>query len=627
VLLQQSNQPSGKNKEQVSNMCGIFGYVGKKNAVDISMNGLKRLEYRGYDSAGIAGVKDGAILYCKEVGKVAVLENEVIKTGLKADVAIAHTRWATHGIPSVANAHPHFDVLNTLAVVHNGIIENHEILRALLIAKGIKFVSQTDTEVISHLIAEYYQGDILKAVQKVVPMLEGSFALAIVHKDHPDKIIAVAHESPLVIGIGIEEAFVSSDLHAFSSYTRNVLFLEDSEIAVVTPEKIEIFNSQMIQIDKKPKVLDVITEEVSKGNYKHFTLKEIYDQPQAIKSALLSRFFEEFGTAKFEELKFDVNELLAIERILILACGTSWHAGYVGSYMIEESARIPVQLEISSEFRYKNPIVPYGTLVIAISQSGETADTLAAVRELKARGARVLGICNVHNSSLSREADATIFLRAGPEIGVCSTKAFTSQVVVLALFNLLLARMHGMTKTDGQNFIDALKKLPAQVENVLSKAGEIQVLAKKYAKYQNFFFLGRSYMFPTALEGALKLKEISYINANGYPAGEMKHGPIALINPDCPTVALCANEHTFDKIVSNLMEVKARHGKVIAIAEEGQDAIKGIADDIIWVPKTIDELATIPTTIVTQLFAYYVALERGEDIDQPRNLAKSVTVE
>lgn len=608
-------------------MCGIFGYVGKKNAVEISMNGLKKLEYRGYDSAGIAGVKNGKIVYSKEVGKVAVLQNEVIKSGLQADVAIAHTRWATHGIPSVANAHPHFDVANSLAVVHNGIIENHEMLRALLVAKGIKFVSETDTEVISHLIAESYQGDLLKAVQKVVPMLEGSFAIALVHKDHPHTIIAVAQESPLVVGIGIEEAFVSSDLHAFSSHTRNVLFLENSEIAVVTAEKIEIFNSEMAQIDKQPKELDVIIEEVTKGEYKHFTLKEIYDQPQAIKSALLSRFFEEFGTAKFEELKFDVNELHSVERILILACGTSWHAGYVGSYMIEESARIPVQLEISSEFRYKNPIVPFGTLVIAISQSGETADTLAAVRELKARGAKVLGICNVHNSSLSREADATIFLRAGPEIGVCSTKAFTSQVVVLALINLLLARMHGMTKAEGQNFIEALKKLPEQVEQVLLKADKIQVLAKKYAKYQNFFYLGRSYMFPTALEGALKLKEISYINANGYPAGEMKHGPIALINPECPTVALCANQNTFDKIVSNLMEVKARHGKVIAIAEEGQDAIKGIADDIVWVPKTIDELATIPTTIVTQLFAYYIALERGEDIDQPRNLAKSVTVE
>jgi glucosamine--fructose-6-phosphate aminotransferase (isomerizing) len=395
----------------------------------------------------------------------------------------------------------------------------------------------------------------------------------------------------------------------------------------VTPEKVEIFNSEMEQIDKKPKELEIVTEKISKGEYKHFTLKEIFDQPQSIKSALLARFFEEYGTAKFEELKFDVNELLAIERILILACGTSWHAGYVGAYMIEEIARIPVQVEISSEFRYKNPIVPYGTLVIAISQSGETADTLAAVRELKARGAKVLGICNVHNSSLTREADSTIYLRAGPEIGVCSTKAFTSQVVVLALLNLLLARMRGMSKADGQAFLEALKMLPEQVEQVLKKTDQIHKLAKKYCKYQNFFFLGRSNMYPTALEGALKLKEISYINANGYPAGEMKHGPIALINPDCPSVALCANQSTFEKMISNLMEVKARHGKIIAIAEEGQEAIKSVADDIVWVPKTMDALASIPTTVVTQLFAYYVALERGEDIDQPRNLAKSVTVE
>jgi glucosamine--fructose-6-phosphate aminotransferase (isomerizing) len=608
-------------------MCGIFGYVGKKDAVKISLHGLKLLEYRGYDSAGIAGIKNGAITFCKEVGKVAILEGMVNQSRMEADIAIAHTRWATHGAPTVANAHPHFDKENSLALVHNGIIENHEKLRAMLEAKGVKFVSETDTEVISHLIAQFYEGDILKAVQKTVPMLDGAFAIAMIHKNHPNQIIAVAHQSPLVVGIGEDEAFISSDIHAFSNHTRNVIFLEEAEIAVVTPEKVEIFNAEMEQIDKKPKELEIVTEKISKGEYKHFTLKEIFDQPQSIKSALLARFFEEYGTAKFEELKFDVNELLAIERILILACGTSWHAGYVGAYMIEEIARIPVQVEISSEFRYKNPIVPYGTLVIAISQSGETADTLAAVRELKARGAKVLGICNVHNSSLTREADSTIYLRAGPEIGVCSTKAFTSQVVVLALINLLLARMRGMSKADGQAFLEALKMLPEQVEQVLKKTDQIHKLAKKYCKYQNFFFLGRSNMYPTALEGALKLKEISYINANGYPAGEMKHGPIALINPDCPSVALCANQSTFEKMISNLMEVKARHGKIIAIAAEGQEAIKGVADDIVWVPKTMDALASIPTTVVTQLFAYYVALERGEDIDQPRNLAKSVTVE
>ncbi len=608
-------------------MCGIFGYVGKKNSVKIAIEGLKRLEYRGYDSAGIAGVKEGHLFACKEVGKVAMLEKEVEKSDISLDVAIAHTRWATHGKPSELNAHPHFDAKHSLALVHNGIVENHETLRQHLIQKGVKFESETDTEVIAHLVSSFYEGDVLQAVQKVIPLLEGSFAIALVHKDHPQQIVAVAHESPLVIGIGADEAFISSDSHAFLSHTREVVFLSNSEIALVTPNKLEIFNTSLQQIEKEPEFLSIEAEEISKKGYEHYTLKEINEQPQAIRNALLSRYLEDYGTAVFEELTFDVNELLSIQRIMILACGTSWHAGCVGSYLIEDMARIPVQVEISSEFRYKNPIVPAGTFVIAVSQSGETADTIAALRELKAKGAKVLGICNVHGSTLARECDCTVFLKAGPEIGVCSTKAFVTQVVVLSLFSLLLARMRHMSKTEGQTFIQALKILPEQVQKVLNQAEEIQSLAKKYAKYENFFFLGRRYMFPTALEGALKLKEISYINANGYPAGEMKHGPIALIGPDCPTVAFCANGLTYDKLLSNLMEVKSRNGPIIAIAQEGSIGIESIADDVIWVPRSKDEIAVIPTTVASQLFAYYVALERGEDIDQPRNLAKSVTVE
>lgn len=608
-------------------MCGIFCYIGKQNPVNIVMNGLKMLEYRGYDSAGIAGVKNGKIVHCKEVGKVAMLEKEVTQSKLNLDIAIAQTRWATHGEPSKVNAHPHFDQKYTLALVHNGIIENHEALRKALKAKGVVFVSETDTEVIVHLISDCYKGDFLKAVQEAIPQLKGAYALAVIHKDHPDQIIAVSHQSPLVIGIGKKEAFISSDSNAFVSHTREVVFLADSEIAVVKADKLEIFDTSLEQLSKETQKLSFEVEEISKGEYEHYTLKEIHEQPRTIRNALLSRINEEFGTAIFEELNFDINELLSVQRILILGCGTSWNAGYLAGYMLEDKARIPVEVEISSEFRYKNPVVSPGTLVIAISQSGETADTLAAVRELKAKGAKIIALCNVQGSTLAREADATIFLRAGPEIGVCSTKAFTSQLIVLSLFTLMMARMRHMGKAEGQEFLQALKNLPEQVQQVLDKGKAIEALAKKYANYDNFFFLGRHYMYPTSLEGALKLKEISYINANGYPAGEMKHGPIALINDQCPTVALCANKLTFEKLLSNLMEVKARKGKILAIAEENEKGLDSIADDVIRVPNTIDEVASIPTTVVTQLLAYYIAKERGADIDHPRNLAKSVTVE
>ncbi|MEI8365363.1 MAG: glutamine--fructose-6-phosphate transaminase (isomerizing) [Parachlamydiaceae bacterium] len=609
-------------------MCGIFGYVGKKDAVRTALEGLKKLEYRGYDSAGIAGIRDGKIYYCKEAGKVAVLEKAVEAAQLKLDIAIAQTRWATHGKPSKINAHPHVDNDQSLAVVHNGIIENYESLRDELTAKGALFVSQTDTEVIAHLVASFYEGDILKAVQEAVPLLKGSFAVALIHRDFPGQIIAIAHEMPLIIGIGVNEVFISSDANAFVADTRKVIFLGNSEIAVIKSEQIDLYNASCDQITRPPELLTADAVEASKGLFEHYTLKEIFEQPQTIRSAMLSRCQEEYGTAVFEELNFDVKELLAVKRILILACGTSWHAGYLASYLFEDKARIPVQVEISSEFRYKNPVVLAETLVIAISQSGETADTLAAVRELRAKGVKVLAICNVFGSTLAREADSCLFLRAGPEIGVCSTKAFTSQYVVLALFCLMMARMRHMGKKEGQTFLEAMKLLPGTVQTVLDNAGKIKAIAKKYAHYHNFFFLGRCYMFPASLEGALKLKEISYINANGYAAGEMKHGPIALINEECPTVAMCANQLTFDKLLSNLMEVKARNGSVIAIANSEQEVkLKGIANDIILVPVTIDELAAVPSSVATQLLAYYIAHERGADIDQPRNLAKSVTVE
>jgi glucosamine--fructose-6-phosphate aminotransferase (isomerizing) len=609
-------------------MCGIFAYVGEKDSLQIVLEGLKKIEYRGYDSAGIAGIKNGLIQFCKEVGKISALEKEIKEDKFEVNgVAISQTRWATHGEPSKVNAHPHLDNKESLAIVHNGIIENFETLKKELMQKGVKFLSQTDTEVVAHLISQNYKGDLLEAVRQTMPLLKGAFAIALIHKDHPDEIVAFAQECPLIIGIGDNEAFVSSDANAFANHTKNVVYLTNSEIALIKKNKALFFDREKGQIEKPIEKLHNTGMDASKGVFEHYTLKEINEQPQSIKNAFENHCLEEYGTAVFDELKFDISELLAVQRILILACGTSWHAGYVASYMIEEQARIPVEVEISSEFRYRNPIIHPNTFVIAISQSGETADTIAAVREIKAKGAKVIALCNVQGSTLAREADATIFLKCGPEIGVCSTKAFTSQLILLSLFSLLMARMRHMSKTEGQSFLKALRNLPEQVQLVLDNAYYIQSIAKKYAHYENFFFLGRNYMFPTALEGALKLKEISYINANGYPAGEMKHGPIALINENCPTVALCTNRATFDKLLSNLMEVKARKGPIIAIVEEGEKGIEGVADDIIQVPPTIDELSSIPATVVTQLLAYYIAKERGADIDQPRNLAKSVTVE
>jgi glutamine---fructose-6-phosphate transaminase (isomerizing) len=612
-------------------MCGIFGYIGfkqsSKPAAKICIDGLKKLEYRGYDSAGIAGIIDGKIRWCKEMGKIAVVENKMSQESFEVDFAIAQTRWATHGKPSEINAHPHLDEACSLAVVHNGIIENYDNLKQMLQSKGVSFRSETDTEVIAQLIAHLYEGDLLAAVRRAYPLLKGSYAVALIHRDHPDQIVAMAHECPLAIGVGNSELFLSSDTNAFLEHTRKAIYLTSGEVAVIKSNSFAVYDESASVIHKQPEHLSADLSEISKGQFEHFMLKEIYEQPQTLCNALLARYSYEYGNATLEGLNIEQQQLAAVKRILILGCGTSWHAGCVAGQMIEDCARIPVDVEISSEYRYKNPIVEEGTFALAISQSGETADTIAAVRELKAKGAKIIGICNVQGSTLTREADHTLLLRAGAEIGVASTKAFTSQLVTLALFSLMLGRARHMSKTDGQRFLEALQKLPEQVQQVLDRADEIQRLAKKYAKYENFFFLGRRYMYPTCLEGALKLKEISYINANGYPAGEMKHGPIALINEKCATVACCANKQTFEKMVSNLMEIKARSGPVLAILEEGMNPLPNITQDIIFVPKTLDELASIPTTVVTQLLAYFIAKERGTEIDQPRNLAKSVTVE
>lgn len=608
-------------------MCGIFGYIGHQKPVKMVLEGLKKLEYRGYDSAGIGGVRNGKIEYRKEVGKIASLEKELEKNPAEWNLAIAQTRWATHGKVTKENAHPHFDANKTLALVHNGIIENYEALKRPLLAKGIPFVSDTDTEVVAQLIGDAYNGDILETLQQVVPLLKGSYALVLIHQDYPDQVFAVAHEAPLVIGIGTEEAFISSDPHAFAFYSKEVIYLSHSEIAVIKASSQQVYNASRRTVSKSSHFLNTHVDDISKGKYEHFTLKEIYDQPQTIRNALLGRILPAYGTALFEEMSISAHDLLNADRILILGCGTSWHAGLVASYMLEDLARIPVQVEISSEFRYKNPVITSKTCVIAVSQSGETADTLSAVREIKARGAKVISICNVEKSTLARESDSTLLLKAGPEIGVCSTKAFSSQVTVFSLFALMMARMRNMDKEKGQEFIEALVNLPDQVQKVLDRADEIKKIAEKYVDYQHCFFVGRNYMYPTAMEGALKLKESSYINANAYAGGELKHGPIALIDASCPTVALCANRKTWEKMHSNLMEIKARRGRLLVIAEEGTTGLEEHADDIIFVPKTLDPLAVIPSSVALQLLAYYIALGRGTDIDQPRNLAKSVTVE
>ena len=617
-------------------MCGIFGFirsqkegVDKSDLVNVCIEGLKLLEYRGYDSSGIAGIIEGKIASCKRAGKVRSLQEAVQSQKLRLDIAIAHTRWATHGVPNQENAHPHFNQEKTLALVHNGIIENHNAIRERLERKGVLFESETDTEVIAKLISHHYSGNLRTAVQKTLRELQGSLAIALIHKDHPDEIIAASRESPLVLGIDRKngEAYLSSDANSFNGKSLDVIYLKNDEIAVLKHDKMSVYNTHGKKIEKMSKTIGFKNTPISKSGYEHFMLKEIHEQPQTIQQAMQERIHEEFGTAKFEELELAASELQSKNRVLILACGTSWHAGCIAASMLEQIARIPTETEIASEFRYTNPIISKETLVIAISQSGETADTLAAMREAKAKGAKVLGICNVPHSTLTREADSTIFLRAGPEISVCSTKAFTSQLTVLALFALYMARIRHLDKEEGQKFLKELKHLPTKITQVISQAPKIEAYAEKYASFKHFFFMGRRYMFPTSLEAALKLKEISYLNASGYPAGEMKHGAIALVNPELAVIGLCGNRQTFGKMMSNLMEVKARGGEILAFAPKGEKEILKITDDVIWLPEVIDPLASIPYSVAGQLFAYYIAKLCGNDIDQPRNLAKSVTVE
>ncbi len=610
-------------------MCGIFGYIGKESPLDQCLTGLKNLEYRGYDSAGIAGLIADQLFICKEAGRLSILHEKAKQLNPLLDVAIGHTRWATHGRPTQNNAHPHTDENQTLALVHNGIIENYDILRTMLQTHGLTFYSDTDTEVIAQLIAFHYKGNLVKAVQKSLKMLKGSLAISLVHKDYPGHIIATSRERPLSVGFDDNktEFLVSSDPNAFLGRDLNVFFLKNDEVAVINTLDYQVYNSIRMKVKKTTEKFIGKNQMPDKNGYEHFMLKEIYEQPVTIQKAMLGNYSDDFGTAQFEGLSFTAKELSATRHIMLLACGTSWHASSIAAYMMEDKARIPTQAEIASELRFKNPIISDKTLVIAVSQSGETADTLGALREAKSKGAKILGVCNVKNSTLAREADSCIYLKAGPEFSVCSTKAFTSQLTILALFTLFMARLRHMDKSDGRLFLKELKQIPAKIEAVLKKAEEIKVLAHKYSKYDSFFFLGRHYMYPTCQEAALKLKEISYLNANSYPAGEMKHGPIALISENLPVIAFCANHLTYEKMLSNLMEVKSRGAPILAFASEGSRRIADIADDVIWLPPACDELATFPSSVAGQLLAYYIAKERGTEIDCPRNLAKSVTVE
>ncbi|HLB15646.1 MAG TPA: glutamine--fructose-6-phosphate transaminase (isomerizing) [Burkholderiales bacterium] len=608
-------------------MCGIVGYVGPKQATPLLIEGLKRLEYRGYDSAGVAVVVNGGLVVQKAAGKIATLESQLTKAILSGSTGIAHTRWATHGAPTTKNAHPHTDCADMVAIVHNGIVENSSALRTMLSERGHRFVSETDTEVIAHLIEQFYTGSLEDAVAAALRELEGAYGIAVISAREPDTIVAARQGSPLLIGIGHGENFVASDPSAVLAHTRSVIYLDEGEMAVIRPTGYQLKDRHAVPLTKEISQIDWDLATIERGGYQHFMLKEICEQPESVRNTLRGRLLEEEGTARLQGLNLNDDDLARIDRIVITACGTSWHAGLVGEYMLEEMARLPVEVEYASEFRYRNPIVNERTLVIVISQSGETADTLAAIREARRRGARTLGIVNVVGSTIAREVDGGIYLHAGPEIGVASTKAFTSQIAALAMFTLRLGRLRALSILQGREIVRALRKLPEQIEQVLAKREQIEQLAERYVRATNVLYLGRGYNFPVALEGALKLKEISYIHAEGYPAAEMKHGPIALIDELMPVIFIAPKDGVHGKIVSNIEEVRARGGRVIAVVTEGDTTITPLVDHVIAVPETMDMLTPILASVPLQLLAYYVAVRRGCNVDQPRNLAKSVTVE
>jgi glutamine---fructose-6-phosphate transaminase (isomerizing) len=624
-------------------MCGIVGYVGKKRVVPVIIEGLRRLEYRGYDSAGIAVCGNGEGLQIRRAeGKLRNLEEVIRLKPLDGTYGIGHTRWATHGRPTEENAHPHRDCTGKIVVVHNGIIENYVVLKKKLKEEGHKFTTETDTEIIAHMVEKYYikeanghRPSLEESVRKTVGQLTGVFALAVISVDEPNKIIAARNGPPAVIGLGKDEYFIASDIPAILYHTRDLFFLGDGDLAVLTPEGVRLtdFNGEPVVRQVQHVTWDPIMAE--KGGFKHFMLKEIYEQPRSVRDTTLGRVSQETGHVFLDEMEVSEAEFKAIKKVNIAACGTSWHAALAGKFMIESLARVPVEVDYASEWRYRDPLVGPEALTVLVSQSGETADTIAAQREAKSKGSKTLAICNVVGSMIPREASGTIYTHAGPEIGVASTKAFTGQLTAFYLFALYLAQVRGtLTPEQARVAVEELTRLPGKLEQLLTREDECEDLAKEYARAQDFLFLGRGIHYPIALEGALKLKEVSYIHAEGYPAGEMKHGPNALIDENLPVVVIATcdpdNELSrirYEKTISNLKEVKARSGKIIALATEGDDIIKDDADHVIYIPPTTEELAPILEIVPLQLLAYHIAVRRGCDVDQPRNLAKSVTVE
>jgi len=609
-------------------MCGIIGYIGSKKVVPVILDGLRRLEYRGYDSAGIAVVDRGELKIRRSAGKLRDLEESLHSSPLDGEFGLGHTRWATHGRPTEENAHPHRDCTGSIVVVHNGIIENYLALKESLIAKGHRFATETDTEVIAHLIEENTSGPLEEALLRTVPMLKGVYALAALSVRDPKKIVAARRGPPIVVGLGDHEYFVASDIPALLHHTRDVVFLDDNEIAVVTESGVRILDGSGRAVQKSAQRITWDPIMAEKGGYKHFMLKEIYEQPRAIRDTLKGRFSLDTGRIYLEEMEITESEFRSFRKANLIACGTSYHAALVGKFLIETLARLPVEVDTASEFRYRGPLVDEEILTVVISQSGETADTLAAQREAKAGGSKSVAICNVVGSMMTREANGVIYTHAGPEIGVASTKAFTAQLAALNLLALHLGQVRGTLNADGaRRHLEALTRVPAHIEGILAGDPHVEEIGRRFFKSSDFLFLGRGINYPIALEGALKLKEISYIHAEGYPAGEMKHGPIALIDENLPVVALACEGPVYEKMLGNMEEVKAREGILIAVASEGCREVESKADHVITIPRTHGLLYPILMVVPLQLLAYHIALRRGCDVDQPRNLAKSVTVE
>jgi glucosamine--fructose-6-phosphate aminotransferase (isomerizing) len=609
-------------------MCGIVGFSGTENALDILVNGLRKLEYRGYDSAGVVLQEKAGFTQVREVGKIANLEKEIQKHTLTGQCGIAHTRWATHGEPTVENAHPHLSADGKIAVVHNGIIENYAVLKASLEADGVKFNSDTDTEVLAHLISKNYNGDLLEAVRNSLKGVQGTFGVAVQCSQEPGVLVGARSGSPLILGITDAGIILASDVAAVVQYTQNVIYLDEHDLVKIADNQFRIETLERNDtVHRSVETVDISIEEISKQGFKHYMKKEIFEQPTSLLNTLRGRLLASEGTAKLAGLDLNIKELREIERIIMVGCGTSYYAGLVGEYLIEELAGIPVEVEYASEFRYRNPIVTARTIVICISQSGETADTLAALKEARRRGATVIGICNVVGSTLSRETAGGVYLHAGPEIGVASTKAFTSQVMVLSLIGLLLGRMRRVSNAEGSRFAESLNKIPGQVKEILDLDDHIKEVASNFLEAKSFLFLGRQINYPVALEGALKLKEISYIHSQGYPSAELKHGPLALIDDDMPVVVLAPKDELQDKLLSNVREVKARGGQIILIKSGDDPELESNADYVINIPETHPLLSPLLAAIPLQLFAYHLADQMGKDVDKPRNLAKSVTVE